>query len=268
MTALVGADLKAALSRCDLARHVEVHATLGSTNDEARRLGRAGRAHGTLVVAEEQTRGRGRRERRWDSPAGAGIYLSVLLRPPRENVAAYAAGVQLAAGISVAETIAPLVDPEVELVWPNDVFCAGLKMSGVLVEAESTGGGVDFLVCGIGVNVNQQKSDFDPDLGGVGGSLRMLSGRSHDRAEVLVRLLFALESWERVARSAGGQDLAARFERLSPTSQGCRTEVRTADGLLEGVSAGVTAEGALVLDTVTGRKEIVVGELERVWRKQ
>ncbi len=261
-------DLRRDLERCSLARHVEWHESVGSTNDEARRLGRAGGQHGALVVAEEQTRGRGRRQRRWDSPAGGGIYLSVLLRPPPEAEQEYAAGVQLAAGIAVLETIAPLLPNPVELVWPNDVFSVGLKLAGVLVEGETMGRGLDLLVCGIGLNVNQAREDFDAALGGVGGSLRMLSGRPQDRHALLVRLLFNLESWERVARAGDGHALAERFVSLSPTSVGCRTQVRTAEGLVEGQSAGVTAQGALILETPEGVREIFVGELERAWRKQ
>jgi len=265
---LRAADLRSDLARCSLARHVELHESVGSTNDEARRLGRAGGQHGALVVAEHQTRGRGRRERRWDSPAGGGIYLSVLMRPPDGPAHDYAAGVQLAAGIAIAETIAPLLPKPVELVWPNDVFCVGLKMAGVLVEGETTGHGLDFLVCGIGVNVNQAREDFDPALGGVGGSLRMLAGECQDRHALLVRLLFNLESWERVARAGDGRALADRFVSLSPTSVGCRTQVRTVEGVVEGESGGVTAQGALILKTPAGVREIVVGELERAWRKQ
>ncbi len=265
---LVASDLRADLARCSLARRVELHKCVGSTNDEARRLGRVGGQHGALVVAEEQTRGRGRRERRWDSPAGGGIYLSVLLRPPADAAPDYAAGVQLAAGIAIAETITPLVPNPVELVWPNDLFCIGLKMAGVLVEGETTGQGFDFLVCGIGLNVNQAREDFDPALGGVGGSLRMITGEPQDRHALLVRLLFNLESWEQVARAGDGQALAERFVSLSPTSVGCRTQVRTVEGLVEGESVGVTAQGALILKTAAGVREIVVGELERAWRKR
>lgn len=267
-SALVANDLRADLARCSLARRIELYETVGSTNDEARRLGRAGGQHGALVVAEQQTRGRGRRERHWDSPVGGGLYLSVLLRPPAGAAADYAAGVQLAAGIAIAETISPLLPQTVELVWPNDVFCVGLKMAGVLVEGESTGQGLDFLVCGIGVNVNQAREDFDPALGGVGGSLRMLAGERQDRHALLVRLLFSLESWEQVARAGDGRALAERFVSLSPTSVGCRTQVRMVEGLVEGESAGVTAQGALILKTPAGVREIVVGELERAWRKQ
>lgn len=266
--ALLADDLRSDLARCSLARRIDVNETVGSTNDEARRLGRAGVQHGALVVAEQQTRGRGRRERRWDSPAGGGIYLSVLLRPPAGPAHDYATGVQLAAGIAVAETIAPSLPEPVELVWPNDVFCVGLKMAGVLVEGETTGEDLDFLVCGIGVNVNQTREDFDPALGGVGGSLRILAGEGQDRHALLVRLLFSLESWERVARAGDGEALAQRFVSLSPTSVGCRTQVRTAEGLLEGESDGVTAQGALILKTPAGVREILVGELERAWRKQ
>lgn len=268
MSDLETGDLRRRLVTCSLARRLTVHATVGSTNDEARQLGRAGAPHGTVVIANAQTRGRGRRERRWDSPAGGGIYVSIVLRPPPSGEQQYAAGIQLGAGIAVAETITPLLPVPVELLWPNDVICTGLKLAGVLVEGETTGTGLDFLVCGIGLNVNQAREDFDPALGGVGGSLRMVSGSPQDRSDLLVRLLFSLESWEQVARAGDGQMLADRFVSLSPTSTGCRTQVRMVEGLVEGQSAGVNAAGGLLLNTADGMREIIVGELERVWSRQ
>jgi BirA family biotin operon repressor/biotin-[acetyl-CoA-carboxylase] ligase len=268
VTELRADDLQSRLAGCTLAQRLDLRGVVGSTNDEARVLGRAGAGHGTVVVAEGQTRGRGRRERRWDSPVGVGIYMSVLLRPPREAQQQYGAGVQLAGGIAVAETIAPALPAPVELLWPNDVVCTGLKMAGVLVEGESTGRGLDFLVCGIGLNVNQLASDIDPGLRGLAGSMHIIGGTRYDRSDLLVRLLFSLESWEQVARAGDGQSLADRFVALSPSSTGCRTQVRTTEGIVEGESAGVTAAGGLLLNTPGGAREIVVGELERVWRRR
>ncbi len=257
------------LGGCSLARRIVTFETIGSTNDEARRLGREGCSHGTLVLADEQTRGRGRRQRRWDSPAGTGLYVSVVLRPPQHGLAAYAAAMQFAAGISIAETVAPLVPQPVELVWPNDVFVAGLKLAGVLVEAETTGDAVEFLVCGMGLNLNQRTEDLAPDVKGIAGSIRILAGTEADRLDVLGRLLFTLESWEAVARGGGAQALANRFEELAPSSAGCRTEMRVGGELLQGISRGVTADGALLLDTGDDEvRPILVGELERAWRKR
>jgi BirA family biotin operon repressor/biotin-[acetyl-CoA-carboxylase] ligase len=255
------------LEQCTLATRIRLAGTVGSTNDEARELGRAGAQHGALVVAERQTAGRGRRKRHWDSPGG-GLYVSVLMRPPAGQEFAYAAGIQLAAGIAIGEMAAPALAEDVELVWPNDVYCRGQKIAGVLVEAESTGRGMDFLVCGMGVNVNQAAEEFSPELRGQAASLRSLSGTSFDRQALLVRLLHTLEAWEQVARAGDTKSLAARFEQMSPTSNGARIEVQTTDAVVAGTSAGLTEGGALRVQTADGLQEVMVGELIRAWSRR
>jgi BirA family biotin operon repressor/biotin-[acetyl-CoA-carboxylase] ligase len=261
------AELGRQLEHCTLATQVRLAGAVGSTNDVARELGRAGARHGAVVVAEQQTAGRGRRQRHWDSPGG-GVYLSVLMRPPAGLEFAYATGVQLAAGIAIGETTGPALHDRVELVWPNDVYCRGQKLAGVLVEAESTGRGMDFLVCGIGVNVNQSADEFAPELRGQAGSIRSLSGAPFDRQRLVVRLLHTLESWEQVARSGDTKTLAARFEQMSPTSNGARIEVQTADAVVAGTSAGITGDGALRVRTADGVREVMVGELIRAWSRR
>lgn len=268
MSSLDRTTLESELRGCTLARRFVLFESTGSTNDEARRLGREGAAHGTVVVADEQTRGRGRRQRHWDSPRGVGLYVSLILRPPPERVAGYAAAMQFAAGISIAETLAPMLSQPVELVWPNDVFAAGLKLAGVLVEAETTGDRIEFLVCGMGLNLNQTRDDFAPELRRLAGSVRQLGGDPVERHTVLGRLLFTLESWEAVARDGDPRAVADRFVELAPSAVGSRTEMRVGGRLVEGTSRGVTADGALLLETDEGVRPILVGELERAWRKR
>lgn len=247
-------------------RRVEIHDSIGSTNDRAKSLGRGGAADGTVVAANHQTAGRGRRGRVWHSPAGAGLYVSVVLRSPAIT-AGYAAAVQLAAGVALAETLRPLVPRCPELLWPNDCLCDGAKIAGVLVEAESGAEGLDFLVCGIGVNVNQIESDFPSALMGAATSVRMLGGRVADRTELLGRLLQALDVWEDVARHRGTCGVIPRWEELAPSARGHEVELESVDGFVKGVSAGLGERGGLRVVSDGAEREVLLGELVRVRRK-
>ncbi len=248
-----------------MAREVVAHQTVASTNSVARELGRAGADDGTLILAEEQTAGRGRRRRRWESPAGLGLYASVVLRPPTPS-ADYATAVQLAAGIAVAEALAHVQPHAAELLWPNDCYCLGQKIAGVLVEGEAMGPELDFLVCGFGVNVNQRRADFSDKLSGA-TSARLLAGHSVDREELLARLMTGMQRWDDIARDAGLQPIIDRWLMLAPSAVGSLVDVCTQDGLLHGRCAGLSSSGGLRV-VVDGRThEVKAGELIRVRRR-
>lgn len=240
--------------------------TVESTNQVARRLARAGAPDGTLVLAERQTAGRGRRGRVWASPAGLGLYASFVLRPEAPGPA-YGAALQLAAGVAVAEAVAVWLPRPPELLWPNDCLADGAKLAGVLVEAESDGNGLDFLVCGIGVNVNQRATDFPAELVGVATSLRRLSGAPRSRTELLARLVRAMDAWDGAVRRGGPGAVAARWLELSPSSRGGHVELETEGGRVAGISAGLSPAGGLLVDVGGAVREIVTGELIRVRRQ-
>ncbi|MFQ5745075.1 MAG: biotin--[acetyl-CoA-carboxylase] ligase [Acidobacteriota bacterium] len=262
---LLPARVHKALGNARIGGMIHYRASIGSTNDLARRLGQQGESDGCVVVAEEQTCGRGRRHRHWVSPAGRGLYLSVLLRPPTSAAAAGPAS-QLAAGIAVAEALAGFVPQTPTLRWPNDCYCGNRKLAGVLVEAEVTGLGLDFLVCGIGVNVNHVAEDFPGDIRNRVTSLRMLNGHRTDRFPVLVELLRSLQRWDDVWRRHGIGPIRERWLELSPATRGGEVEVRTDTELLRGVAAGLSASGQLRVQ-VSGRvREITVGEVVRLNR--
>lgn len=255
--------IRGRLGSARIGRRLHFHRRIDSTNDEARRLARRGAPDGTVVVADEQTAGRGRRRRVWRSPAGAGLYLSVVHRSGDASEE-MAAGIQLSAGIAVAETVAAAAPLEPSLRWPNDCYCRGRKLAGVLVEGEGGGDGLEFLVSGIGVNVNQSADDFPPELRERAASLRMLAGRPFDREPLLVDLLARLEGWEDVLRRRGIEPVVSRWLELSPGSRGDRVEVVTDDGTVIGRAQGLSARGGLLVRVAGGVEEITVGEVVRM----
>ncbi len=256
------ANVVTALPESRFSAAVHYFDTVDSTNQVARDLGRAGEPDGTVVVADEQTEGRGRRQRRWVSPPNAGLYVSLLLRP-EFPAAESGSAVQLVAGIATAEALDGFLPSKPVLRWPNDCFVLGGKIAGVLVEAETTGRGFDFLVCGIGVNVNHEADDFPAELRGGATSVKLQLGHRVSRLDVLAALLDAFDTWESAWRRHGMAPIRERWLELSPESVAGSVSVQTEAGLVEGVADGLTDAGHLRVRADDGAHEISVGEVIR-----
>lgn len=146
-------------------------AETASTNTVAREWALNGAPEGAVVVACHQTRGRGRRERTWDSPPGVGLYASVILRP--DWLATEAPNLAILAGMAAYRALQAAGVPNLRVKWPNDLLAGGKKICGVLVEPRIGEGRIEFAVLGIGINVRQEPSDFPPGLRGLATSCRM-----------------------------------------------------------------------------------------------
>jgi len=218
---------------------------LASTNDTASQLGREGAPDRTAVFADRQLRGKGRRKRVWQSPPARNLYLSLLLRPPL--AAAELSSFPLAAGVAVAQTFLPYAGKDaVRLKWPNDVLLRGRKAAGILAEVRTKKRAVDFLVVGIGVNVNMGREDFDPAIRDSATSLREETGRSLSRLEVAADLLRAFEGCYTRFLREGFRSL--REEWLHSTDMvGQRVRVSLGADVCGGVVRTVGWDGALVL---------------------
>lgn len=219
-----------------------------STNDEAARLAGAGAAEGTVVWAREQTGGRGRRGRHWASPVG-NLYSSTVLRP--DCAAPRATELGFVAALAVADIVP--AGREVRVKWPNDVMVDGGKVAGILLESSiGQDGRVEHVVAGIGVNVG-----FAPKVAGMrypgaalGGSVETALGRL---TQALAR---RLAEWR---RHGFGRVRAAWLANAGPL--GVAVDVRLGEELVQGRFVGLDCEGALLLDTTSGPRKIVSGEL-------
>ena len=243
--------IEEARAGCVYGRHVEVHASVASTNDIVLERAAAGAEPGLVVCAELQTQGRGRRGRAFDSRPGLGIWSTTLLAGPAD--AARAPRLSLVAGLAVADAVAETTGADPGLKWPNDVLLGGRKVCGILVEARTVAGRL-FPVAGIGVNVHHGPGDFPEELRSRAGSLAGVSGKRIDRTEYLVRQLDHLERW--LAREeAGGVDLAAEYGARDALA-GREVRVLTSDGAETGVARGVAEDGTLRVE-VDGRVRTV-----------
>jgi BirA family biotin operon repressor/biotin-[acetyl-CoA-carboxylase] ligase len=228
-------------------RAVEILAFTASTNDLALERASTGAAPGSVVAAELQTAGRGRRGRSFESRAGLGIWSTTLLDAPAD--VARAPRLSLIAALALAEAVESLTGARVGVKWPNDLLIADRKIAGVLVEARSVGGRV-FPVAGIGVNVHHREGDFPEGLRATAGSVEGRAGVRVDRSELLAALLGRLEHWV-AEEQQSAIDLSARFSERD-VLHGLPVKAEGPEGGRTGTADGIDEDGALRL-LVPGR---------------
>ena len=220
---------------------VERYEVVESTNDLARAQAERGKAEGLVITAEEQAAGRGRMGRKWIVPRGTSLQLSVLLRPPLAPTAA--ARVVRMAALAVVETLADFLQLSPRLKWPNDVLLNGRKCAGILLESSLRGDELEYVVLGIGINVNYAMRDF-PELAPFATTLQDAVGHAIDRSALERALLMQLDAQYR--KLLYGKDFVQEYRaRLDMLGQPIR--VATRDGVLEGIAQNVADDGALVL---------------------
>ena len=239
--------------RPDVQIDLRWHASATSTMDLAAALAAAGASHGVTVCADEQSAGRGRRGREWQSPAGAGLYFSMVARP--SLVSASLPLLTLAAGVGVREGIRAATGLAADLKWPNDVIIGRRKLVGILAEGLSLGTLEQAVIIGVGVNL--QPAAYPPDVAARATSLEGELGRAIDRGTVLSEVLAGL--WDAMAaleRSRGG--ILQAWRAASPSAFGTRVEW----DMKHGITAGIDDGGALLVSTADGVERIIAGELQ------
>jgi BirA family biotin operon repressor/biotin-[acetyl-CoA-carboxylase] ligase len=229
------------------------YATVPSTNDVAASLASRGAPEGCVVAAHAQSAGRGRQRRRWASPPAAGLYLSVVLRPPRQAVPA----LTIAAGVAVADGIEAATGLNVALKWPNDVYAGERKLAGVLAEAADA---IEYVVLGIGINV--MPAAHPPEVAVRATSLEEELGRAVDRGLLLAECLAALAS-RYGELTAGRTDVVLdAWRRRAARTLGRRVRCEVAGTPAEGIAENIDPTGALLVRTAAGRVAVAAGEVE------
>lgn len=231
---------------------LRIFRAVGSTNDVARALAEEGAPEGTVVLADEQLRGRGRRGRGWSAPPGQGLLLSMVLRP-REHAAA--AVLPLRLGLAIAGAIEDATGVVAGIKWPNDLVAAGRKLGGVLCEAAVEGGLPQFVVAGIGLNVLQQDDDWPPELRGHATSVAVAAGAAVSRPDLAERVVRMVS----IAARQGEGPLAPRERDELARRDVLRGEAVTVDGSPAGVAAGVDPDGALVVSRGGATRRVLSG---------
>lgn len=228
-----------------------------STNLRANRLAEEGAPHGTLVVADAQEAGRGRRGRAWDSVGGISIYMTLLLKPDIDS--ANASMLTLVAAMAVSEGIRRVTGLDAKIKWPNDIVVNGKKVCGILTEMSAQMDYVNHIVIGIGINVHNES--FPEEIASTATSLLIESGKRWNRAELIEAVWEAFEDYYEVYLAT--QDLKGLrngYDALLVNKGQC---VRVLDPKepFEGVAQGVTDRGELIVDTWESRKLVSSGEV-------
>jgi BirA family biotin operon repressor/biotin-[acetyl-CoA-carboxylase] ligase len=243
--------LRAELPVNGLGEPLYFFSTIGSTSQYARELGEQGAPHGTLVVADEQTAGRGRGDNHWSTPAHSAIAFSLVLRP--ENLMPdHVGGMNAVGALAVVEAVGEL-GGRAEIKWPNDVLVQGAKVCGILTEASWTGDALDFVLVGVGVNVHPGSVPKPKDLAFPATCLETALSRRVNRQQLLLAILWGLA--ERMDDLGTPELVQTWQDHLA--FRGGRVRVEIPSGSVEGVIRGLTPNGFLMLDTTDeGRLEI------------
>ena len=235
----------------------------GSTNNDAKRLAEEGDPHGTVVAADIQNAGKGRRGRAWQTLPGTALSFTLLLRP--EFAPDKASMITLVMALSVAEAVEEMTDTAATIKWPNDIVVNKKKICGMLTEMTMTPemDEIQYIVVGVGINVNNgSPKEFQEEIRGTATSLKIETGRQLSRAELLQRILLRFEdNYETFLKTL---DLSRLQESYQQHLQGVGSEVRVLDpaGEYTGISQGINGQGELIVVKANGEKvQVYAGEV-------
>lgn len=257
---LTALELLPLLATRELGRTVHHYESTESTNRVAFELAQDGAFHGEVVIAEGQTAGKGRRGRSWSSPPGKNLYCSVILRP--EIPPARAPELTLVAAVALAETLRE-AGGDAGIKWPNDVQLGGRKVAGILTELSADVERVQFVVVGLGVNLNATADDFPAELAEVATSLKLARGAEVPRALFTAALLTRLEQWLDTWAEEGFAPVRAAWKKLS-TILGHEVLVRSEQKELRGIAEDIDDGGALLLRVGDTVERVLAGDVEQV----
>lgn len=242
-------DVLKELQTKSFGRHLNLMEVTSSTQEAARLLAEEGAPEGTLVIAEEQTGGRGRQGKRWYSPARKGIWMSLLLRPQRPL--SFAPQLTLLTAVAVCRAIRKVTGVDAGIKWPNDLLVQGKKICGILIESVGEDERIKYCIAGIGIDVNVELEELPTELHTVATSLKIESGQTQSRATLISAVMNELEQLYNLYEEEGFAPIGHLWEALSVTL-GKRVTVKTPRGETEGTAEALDESGALVLLDDTG----------------
>ncbi len=237
--------------------HYEV---LDSTNKKAKELAEAGAPHGTLVTADEQLAGVGRRGRSWSSEPGQGIYMSLVLRP--DIATDKASMLTLVSAMAVSKAIYEMIkDCNVYpfIKWPNDIVLRGKKVCGILTEMFTKAGAIDYIIIGIGVNVHNR--EFPEDIAQTATSIELEIGEGVSRERITELIWMQFERYYDIFMETEDLSLLQEEYQKMSANKGRKVTVLDPAGEYEGTARGITALGELIVDTPEGQKYVSAGEV-------
>jgi len=251
-------DVKAGIKGA-IGREIFFYEKVGSTNTVAAELAEKGVSEGTVVLAEYQEKGKGRLGRRWVSPPGVNIYMSIIVRPevnPRDGQF-----ITMMAAIACSTALRKLTSLDVTVKWPNDLMVSGRKIGGILTEMKISPRRVIYAIVGIGINVNIDKSAFPSDIKERATSVKNERGLSYPRNAIIVEILNEISQWYRTLKEKGKEILLSEWKRLTSTL-GREVKVTVGKEVFKGLAESIDDEGRLILRLPSGAvKRIRAGDI-------
>jgi len=242
------------LGECEIGKKIVHYFLTGSTNTVAMGLASNGAPHGTVVLAEEQSAGRGRFGRAWYSEKSSGIYVSIILRPTLPPAAAPI--LTLLAGVAGHHAIRKITGLVTDIRWPNDLLISGKKVGGILTEMSAELDRIHAVVVGMGLNVNHRS--LPKDLRATATSLSLEGGRRYSRVHILVALLKEMQHFYLLHQERGSADVVRCWESISSFARGKRIRVLRNSGEAFGLTQGLEPNGALRVRFEDGHEEALI----------
>ncbi|WP_299737932.1 biotin--[acetyl-CoA-carboxylase] ligase [uncultured Rossellomorea sp.] len=232
-----------------LGRVIHYEESVQSTQRIAHVLAGDGAAEGTLVIADEQTAGRGRLMREWHSSKGTGIWMSLILKPllPPQKAPQFT----LITAVAVVQAIEEATELHPQIKWPNDILIDGKKVTGILTELQAESDKINSIIIGIGMNVNHTKEHFPDELQTIATSLAIEQGDTLSRSEIVQKVLERIEALYSIYMKEGFTPIKLLWESYA-ISIGKKIRARTINGTIEGRALGITDEGVLKIEDTTG----------------
>ncbi len=252
-------EIRAGLGTEHIGKRIYTLFQASSTNEVAFRLALKGAGEGVVVLAESQTKGKGRMGRPWESPTGLNIYLSLILRP--KIVPSKTPLITLMAAVACAEAIDEVTGLLPAIKWPNDLLLKRKKLGGILTEADMELDRINFLVVGIGINVNMTRTLFPPSIKNTATSLQEVLGREIPRIALIQAILRHLEQWYKRLGQGRGEEIRRRWKELALV-EGQEIEVTSLGEVVRGTALDIDEDGALLIQTDnTTIKRVVAGDV-------
>lgn len=260
---LLAIEITNDLKTVRIGKTVYAYKSVQSTNTVAARLAGVNAPEGTVVIAETQTKGRGRLGRSWFSLEEKGIYLSIIIYPDIDP--SKTPGISIMTALSLADTIQSYDSLEVGIKWPNDCLINGRKVAGILTELSAEVGKVHHVIVGVGINVNHRRQDFPPDIAKIATSLRAEMKEPVRRVEFVQRFLKQFEADYRLFQKSGLKPLRKRILKYS-VLLGKKVKIDLKGSVVTGTAVDIDENGNLVLDTTQGLRPFNAGEVTIIRR--
>lgn len=252
-----GREIAGYMRTASMGRNLFFHKETGSTNVDVQQLAEKGAQEGTLVVADRQNAGKGRRGRAWISPEGGSVYMSLLLRPrcaPEE-----AGGITLVMALAVLEAVRSFTGEAPGIKWPNDIVINKKKICGILTEMSIGKEGIAHIVVGVGINVN--RTDFSEEIRETATSVYAETGKQVNRCALIAEVMYHFERYYEIYQKTW--DLSGLMDKYNQFLVNCGKEVRVLDpkGAYNGMAQGINEKGELLVEKDGKLIQVYAGEV-------